>query len=60
MATLCAVLIPVLVGFGTVAIDQGYYGYRNLLLKQNDTRTQRWQRPRNCIRITQPERTRPS
>ncbi len=34
MATLCAVLIPVLVGLGTLAIDQGYYGYRSLLLKQ--------------------------
>jgi len=34
MATLCAVIIPLLVGLGTLAIDQGYYGYRNLLLKQ--------------------------
>ncbi|HEX3996840.1 MAG TPA: TadG family pilus assembly protein [Acetobacteraceae bacterium] len=34
MATLCAVMIPVLIGLGTLAIDQGYYGYRNLLLKQ--------------------------
>ena len=30
----CAVMIPALVGLGTLAIDQGYYGYRNLLLKQ--------------------------
>lgn len=34
MAALCAVLVPLLVGLGTLAIDQGYYGYRNLLLKQ--------------------------
>jgi Flp pilus assembly protein TadG len=34
MAALCAVIIPLLVGLGTLAIDQGYYGYRNLLLKQ--------------------------
>jgi Flp pilus assembly protein TadG len=34
MAALCAVMIPALVGLGTLAIDQGYYGYRNLLLKQ--------------------------
>ena len=34
MAVLCAVMIPVLIGLGTLAIDQGYYGYRNLLLKQ--------------------------
>jgi Flp pilus assembly protein TadG len=34
MAALCAVIIPLMVGLGTLAIDQGYYGYRNLLLKQ--------------------------
>jgi hypothetical protein len=34
MAVLCAVMIPALIGLGTLAIDQGYYGYRNLLLKQ--------------------------
>jgi len=34
MAVLCAVMIPVLVGLGALTIDQGYYGYRNLLLKQ--------------------------
>ena len=27
-------MIPALLGLGTLAIDQGYYGYRNLLLKQ--------------------------
>src|SRR4051794_4262043 len=32
MAALCAVMIPSLVGLGTLAIDQGYYGYRKLLL----------------------------
>jgi Flp pilus assembly protein TadG len=34
MAALCAVMIPALIGLGTLAIDQGYYGYRSLLLKQ--------------------------
>jgi Flp pilus assembly protein TadG len=32
MAVLCAVMIPSLLGLGTLAIDQGYYGYRKLLL----------------------------
>jgi Flp pilus assembly protein TadG len=34
MAVLCAVMIPVLIGLGALTIDQGYYGYRSLLLKQ--------------------------
>jgi Flp pilus assembly protein TadG len=34
MAVLCAVMIPVLIGLGTLTIDQAYYGYRALLLKQ--------------------------
>jgi len=34
MAVLCAVMVPTLVGFGTLAINQGYCGYRNLLLRQ--------------------------
>jgi Flp pilus assembly protein TadG len=34
MAALCAIMIPALIGLGTLAIDQGYYGYRSLLLKQ--------------------------
>ncbi len=34
MAVLSAVMIPVLLGLGALTIDQGYYGYRNLLLKQ--------------------------
>ncbi len=35
MAVLCAVMIPALIGLGTLCIDQGYYGYRRLLLKQS-------------------------
>jgi Flp pilus assembly protein TadG len=34
MAVMCAVMIPILIGFGTVAVNQGYYAYRNLLLRQ--------------------------
>jgi Flp pilus assembly protein TadG len=34
MAALCAVMIPALLGLGTLAIDQGYYSYRTQLLKQ--------------------------
>jgi Flp pilus assembly protein TadG len=34
MAVLCAVMIPALIGLGALTIDQGYYGYRSLLLKQ--------------------------
>lgn len=34
MAVLCAVMIPSLVGLGVLTVDQGYYSYRNLLLKQ--------------------------
>jgi Flp pilus assembly protein TadG len=34
MAVMCAVMVPILIGFGTVAINQGYYTYRNLLLRQ--------------------------
>ena len=34
MAALCAVMIPVFIGFGAVAINQGYYTYRNQLLRQ--------------------------
>jgi Flp pilus assembly protein TadG len=34
MAVLCAIMIPSLIGLGALTIDQGYYGYRALLLKQ--------------------------
>ena len=34
MAVLCAVMVPALIGLGALTIDQGYYGYRDLLLKQ--------------------------
>jgi Flp pilus assembly protein TadG len=34
MAAMCAVMIPVFIGFGALAINQGYYTYRNQLLRQ--------------------------
>ena len=34
MAVILAVMTPLLIGFGTLAINQGYYGYRKLLLQQ--------------------------
>jgi Flp pilus assembly protein TadG len=34
MAVMCAVMTPVLVGFGTLAINQGYCAYRTQLLRQ--------------------------
>jgi Flp pilus assembly protein TadG len=34
MAMLCAVMVPVLVGFGTLAINQGNYAWRAQLLRQ--------------------------
>ncbi len=34
MAAMCAVMIPALVGFGALALDQGYYSYRSQLLRQ--------------------------
>jgi Flp pilus assembly protein TadG len=35
MAVLCAIMIPALIGLGTLTIDQGYFSYRSLLLKQS-------------------------
>ena len=34
MGVMCAVMIPVLVGFGSLALNQGYYSYRAMLLRQ--------------------------
>jgi Flp pilus assembly protein TadG len=34
MAVMCAVMVPVLIGFGTLAINQGYVTYRGQLLRQ--------------------------
>ena len=34
MAVMCAVMVPILIGFGTLAVNQGLYTYRNLLLRQ--------------------------
>ena len=34
MAAMCAVLIPVLIGFGALAINQGYVAFRSQLLRQ--------------------------
>jgi hypothetical protein len=31
---MAAVIVPVLIGFGTLSIGKGYYSYRNLLLEQ--------------------------
>jgi Flp pilus assembly protein TadG len=35
MAVLCAIMIPALIGLGTLTIDQGYFSFRSLLLKQS-------------------------
>jgi hypothetical protein len=45
MAVLCAVMTPVLIGFGTLAINQVYYAYRAQLLRQ----TTQWPRSRRPI-----------
>ncbi len=34
MAVMCAVMTPVLIGFGALAINQGYYSYRAQMLRQ--------------------------
>jgi Flp pilus assembly protein TadG len=34
MAAMCAVMIPVFIGFGALAINQGYYTYRSQLPRQ--------------------------
>jgi Flp pilus assembly protein TadG len=34
MGVMCAVMIPVLIGFGSLALNQGYYSYRAQLLRQ--------------------------
>jgi Flp pilus assembly protein TadG len=34
MGVMCAVMIPVMIGFGALALNQGYYSYRAQLLRQ--------------------------